>query len=524
MLIQMTKEEKFIKVWSNPYLFSKNILKITDKTGKVVPFKWNKMQKDFIDNMDSYNIILKARQGGMSVCICALAIYYAITEANCVCLMLSHNDESTRAIFNKLKAIYNSIPSALRPKLIRNNRAELQLANGSIISCSTMGRTDKGRGNTAKLIHLSEFAFVNSDVATKQLLSLEQALRPDGQLIIETTANGLNFFHNHYQKAKKGENAYKCFFYNYIDTSSMFQDEYKKYKKIFKNINGLNFSLVDLTEEEQQLLKDYKGMTLDILCWRRLKIQNSSVDQFNQEFPLTDDMAFITSGDSVFDNNRVTQVLKALSLKKTKYIAKKELSDVPIDLLKFYGKSFFMYEIPRVGEKYYIGVDCSEGIGKDNSTCVVLNSEGEEVAMFKNNKIKPYEFAAFVNELGRYYNKAYLIVEKASGGHSVIERLRYEYKYMNMAKYKSYDEFNKAKWQIGFDTNSKTKGIIINDLREMFDKGNILINSADTVEEMKVFIIKDNGSMSAMSGYHDDLVIATALALSGLKSGKWYKW
>ena len=120
MLIQMTKEEKFIKVWSNPYLFSKNILKITDKTGKVVPFKWNKMQKDFIDNMDSYNIILKARQGGMSVCICALAIYYAITEANCVCLMLSHNDESTRAIFNKLKAIYNSIPSALRPKLIRN--------------------------------------------------------------------------------------------------------------------------------------------------------------------------------------------------------------------------------------------------------------------------------------------------------------------------------------------------------------------------------------------------------------------
>ena len=144
--------------------------------------------------------------------------------------------------------------------------------------------------------------------------------------------------------------------------------------------------------------------------------------------------------------------------------------------------------------------------------------------MFKNNKIKPYEFAAFVNELGRYYNKAYLIVEKASGGHSVIERLRYEYKYMNMAKYKSYDEFNKAKWQIGFDTNSKTKGIIINDLREMFDKGNILINSADTVEEMKVFIIKDNGSMSAMSGYHDDLVIATALALSGLKSGKWYKW
>lgn len=518
------REERFLKVWNNPYLFSKNFLKITDKKGKVVPFIWNKMQKDFIENMDSYNIILKARQGGMSVCICALAIYYAITEPNCVCMMLSHNDESTRAIFNKLKAIYNSIPSAIRPKLLRNNRAELQLANGSIISCSTLGRTDKGRGNTAKLIHLSEFAFVDSEIATKQLLALEQTLRADGHLIIETTANGLNFFHSLYQKSKKNENAYKSFFYNYIDTSCMFEDEYKKYKRIWKNINGKDFSMDNLTEEEVKLMNDYEGVTLDMLCWRRLKIQNSTVDQFNQEFPLTDEMAFITSGDNVFDNTRISNVLKALQLKKDKYLNKKELSDLPIELSKFYGKSFFMYEKPIVGMKYYIGVDSSEGIGKDYSTCIVMDKDGKEVAMFKNNKIKPYEFASFVNELGRYYNKAYLVVEKASGGHSVIERLRYEYKYMNMAKYKSYDQFNRVQWQIGFDTNSKTKGLIINDLREMFEKGQILINSADTVEEMKVFEIKENGSMGAMSGYHDDLVMATALALVGVKSGKYYKW
>lgn len=517
------KEEKFLKVWNNPYLFVKNFLKITNKKGEVVPFIWNKPQKDFIDNLDSYNIILKSRQMGLSVCVCSLAIYYAITEPNCVCLMLSHNDESTRAIFNKLKAIYNSLPNPLKPKLLRNNRSELQLANGSIISCSTMGRTDKGRGNTAKLIHISEFAFVNSEVATKQLLSLEQALRADGHLIIESTANGLNFFHNHYQKSKKKENAYKSFFYNYIDGSCMFLDEYKKYKKIFKNINGHSFSEDDLTEEERQLMNDYEGMTLDILCWRRLKIQNSSVDQFNQEYPLTDDMAFITSGDNVFDNERITQVLRALQLKKNKYLNKGHL-DLPSALSRYYGKSFFMYEKPIVGMKYYIGVDSSEGIGKDYSTCVVMDKDGKEVAMFKNNKIKPYEFAEFINELGRYYNKAYLVVEKASGGHSVIERLRYEYKYMNMAKYKSYDQFNRVQWQIGFDTNAKTKGLIINDLREMFEKGQILINSVDTVEEMKVFEIKENGSMGAMSGYHDDLVMATALALVGVKSGKYYLW
>lgn len=518
-----TKDEMFLKVWNNPVLFIQNFLKITDKNGKLVPFILNPMQKDFIKNLDSYNIILKARQGGMSVAICGLAIYYAVTIPNSTCMMLSHNDESTRAIFNKLKAIYNSLPSSIKPKLLRNNRAELQLQNGSIISCSTMGHTDKSRGNTLKLCHISEFAFVNSDVATKQLLAIEQAIQANGHLIIESTANGLNHYNILYNKSKNNENSYKGFFYNYIDTSCMFLDEYEKFKKIFNNINSHEFSEKDLTEEEKELLK-VEGMTLDIICWRRLKIQNSSIDQFNQEFPLTDSMAFITSGNSVFDNERITKVLSVLQLEKEKFIKKSEIEDLSSILKQYDGRSFFMYQKPKVGEKYYIGVDSSEGIGRDSSTCIVLNKDGEEVAMFKDNKIKPYAFAEFINELGHYYNKAYLVIEKASGGHSIIERLRYTHRYMNMSKYKSYDEFMKVRWTIGFDTNSKTKGIIINDLVEMFEKGQILLHSQGILEEMKVFEVKDNGSMGAMSRFHDDLVMALALALSGLKSGKYYKW
>ncbi|MDU1069907.1 MAG: hypothetical protein E7A33_11060 [Clostridium sp.] len=353
-------------------------------------------------------------------------------------------------------------------------------------------------------------------------MAIEQAIQANGHLIIESTANGLNHYNILYNKAKKNENAYKGFFYNYIDTSCMFIDEYEKYNNIFKNINGHEFSEKDLTEEEKELL-NIDGMTLDILCWRRLKIQNSSIDQFNQEFPLTDTMAFVTSGHSVFDNEKITNTLRVLQLNKEKFLNKNDL-DLPIELSKYYGKSFFMYKKPVKGERYYIGVDSSEGVGQDNSTCIVLNKDGEEMAMFKDNKIKPYAFAEFINELGHYYNKAYLVVEKASGGHSVIERLRYTHKYMNMSKYKTYDEYMRTKWTIGFDTNAKTKGLIINDLVEMFEKSQLLLHSEEILEEMKVFEVKDNGSMGAMNGYHDDLVMATALALSGLKSGKYYKW
>ena len=50
------------------------------------------------------------------------------------------------------------------------------------------------------------------------------------------------------------------------------------------------------------------------------------------------------------------------------------------------------------------------------------------------------------------------------------------------------------------------------------------LNSEEILEEMKVYEVKPSGSMGAMNGYHDDLVMALALALQGVKSGKYYKW
>ena len=195
----------------------------------------------------------------------------------------------------------------------------------------------------------------------------------------------------------------------------MFLDQYEEYWEIWKaQHNNKAFSKEDLNEEEIEIMKNYEGVTLKMLCWRRLKINNSSIDQFNQEYPISDNVAFISTGASVFDNRRVSTVLQSILLEIKKFINRKELKDLPKELYNFYGKSFFMYKEPIAGQRYFIGVDCSEGLGKDYSTSIVLDKDGEEVAMFKNNKIKPYQFAEIVNILGRYYNGAFLTVEKAS--------------------------------------------------------------------------------------------------------------
>ena len=45
------------------------------------------------------------------------------------------------------------------------------------------------------------------------------------------------------------------------------------------------------------------------------------------------------------------------------------------------------------------------------------------------------------------------------------------FKYLNMMKYKTYDEYNKIQWKWGFDTTAKTKGIAVQDAVSGSTKG-----------------------------------------------------
>lgn len=276
-------------------------------------------------------------------------------------------------------------------------------------------------------------------------------------------------------------------------------------------------------EEEVALAK--LGMTPEQAVWRRDKISISGLDAFHVEYPSTPEESFLATGSSVFDNTKVIKLQQALSQSKVMPIVLDKIVGLP-QILRPYvqNKSLSVYQIPKVGMRYYIGVDVSEGLGgkHDYSTMFIMDRDGKQVAEFRNNKIKPYLYADVVNAVGRWYNKALLTVEKASGGHSVIERLRYEHHYMNMTKYKTYDEFNRTVWNVGFSTNNKTKSIAVNDAREWFDKGMVGIVSNYLLEEMKTFVAEENGSFNAVIGSHDDLVSALWLCIQGFKNGFWY--
>ena len=97
----------------------------------------------------------------------------------------------------------------------------------------------------------------------------------------------------------------------------------------------------------------------------------------------------------------------------------------------------------------------------------IFDSDGQQVASFYANDIPVYKFAEIVNEIGRFFNYAFICVERNSYGLPLLERLRKDYGYMNLLKQKVFDQRGKRKMQLGFQTTNVTKPIIINDMKEM---------------------------------------------------------
>lgn len=83
--------------------FIQTFICIADKTGKVVPYILTPEQRQFVENMDKENIILKSRQLGLSSVTVAFSIRACIVQDNTTCFLVSHNQSSTNTIFDKLK-------------------------------------------------------------------------------------------------------------------------------------------------------------------------------------------------------------------------------------------------------------------------------------------------------------------------------------------------------------------------------------------------------------------------------------
>lgn len=520
---ELSTEEKLKQINNDFKLWCKNFVSIISNDGLEIPFVLNKQQEYFYDNLTSHVACLKSRQLGLTTVSLALCLYEALRRPNTNYLIVSYKGDSSSSLFEKIKGMNNSLPRDKFPfpEVRRDNREELMFSNGSRIQCVVAGTKELGRGNTYFYVLLSEFAFY--DDQEKVLLAVEQSLAktPESKLVIETTANGFNYFQELWSKAKKSQSRYKPFFFGWTSSAykELFKHSYQEAVEWYKSTDkGRMLKSEYLDPEERKLWE--AGATLTQICWRRYMLLDLTKEQFDQEYPATDVHAFISTGNSVFDQNKILTALDNVmpELRYAEY--QHELPEG----LKSYHKHLHIFHLPKAGVRYYAGVDTASGSGgsTDNSAISVFSKDGVQVATFYSNQVPVYRFAEVVDALGRWYNQMLICAERNSFGLPLLERLRQEYKYANLVKSRIFDR-GRRRAQLGFTTSAQTKSILVTDGKEMFEKGLVLLNCTATLEEMRVFT--DYGgkfSNKKTEGLRDDLCDAYCLAMQAMLSRVWY--
>jgi len=162
--------------------------------------------------------------------------------------------------------------------------------------------------------------------------------------------------------------------------------------------------------------------------------------------------------------------------------------------------------------------DVARGDGEDYSTFHIIELETLSAIGEYQGKPNPDMFAAMLNQVGREFGSCMLVVENNNIGYTVLDKL-IEYQYPNLYySIKSTHEYiDQHQAEVinssvaGFSTSMKTRPLIIAKMEEFIRNKLINIYSTRTINEMRTFIWK-NGKPQAMRSYHDDLIMALAIA------------
>ena len=500
------------RLYSDFPFYAKSALSIRTKEGAIAPLALNSaqkildaaVQKQLKSEGKIRIIILKARQQGLSTYVGGY-LYHSVSQKPAKkAMVITHHSDSTRALFDMTKRFHQLVPEILKPKTKYSSRRELSFdALDSSYVVATAGGDSIGRGETLTHLLCSEVGFWPKSTAADIWNGLLQAVpnAPETAVFIESTANGVSgIFHDLWKGAVEGSNGFVPVFIPWFTDETYIEDVPKTFKR---------------TPEEKEIAKKYK-LNNGQLMFRRRKIAQNGIDLFRQEYPAYPSEAFLTSGRPVFNPEQLQKCLEdAVDVKERMGLEADEFVNNNRGELTTY----LPHDPGETG--YVLGADSSMGIRNgDYSVAQILDSKKRQVATWRGH-VHPDYFADVLAALGKYYNNAYVIVENNSHGILTCTRLGKDMAYQPFYTEVQVDKItDRETIKLGFTTTSKTKPLIIDQLRASVRDGDMVLNDKTTIREMMTYIVTESGAMEAEPGCHDDCVMALALA-NHIHEGAW---
>jgi hypothetical protein len=335
----------------------------------------------------------------------------------------------------------------------------------------TAGDRNAGRGLSVQNMHCSELARWPGDPA-ETLAGLRAALAPEGELILESTPDGVGgCFHELWLKAPE-TGMVRHFFPWWMES---------RYRAAAADP-------VTLTQEECALALKH-GLDLQQIGFRR-KLRADFRGLARQEFAEDDESCFLASGESVFEIAALDERLKTVS--------------EPVEC-RFNG-DLQIWLSPVVDKKYLLAVDPAGGGSEgDYSAIQVLDVEtGLQCAEFAGH-VGGLELARIVTDLAREYNRAWVVVERNNHGSGVLAYLESPC---------GCERVYRQGGQPGWLTTSLSRPAALGRLGAALVDEPMRFKSRRLLAECRAFVRLPNGTAAARAGAHDDRVMAMAIGLA----------
>lgn len=491
----MTNEQLQKLAQNDPIKIIEALFYIENKNGQVVPFKLNDAQLQYYKQRTKRDDILKARQQGFSSLILALFTVDFLFTPNIWCACVSHESAATERLFRKVHNYIKRLPFTIPLDTSRSDMIVNKL-NGSMFYIGTAGSKAFGQGDTIHRLHLSEFSrYPNAERLIKNIVP---AVPADGIIVKETTANGMgNYHHREWNREKTNESVFRPFFSPWFAT--------KEYQTPMQ-------SPIAFTQEEKTIQRQY-GLHEPQMFWRRMKISElGSEDSFKEQYPANDLEAFISSGASAFSKESLAYYYSN-TCRKPVFQGVFTESATP-STQEDSGGYFKMWEKPLPNSVYFISAD----VGKSGDYCSATVwhwSRLEQVATIHGH-FEPDYFGQILYKAGALYNFAFIIPENNGIGAGTVAALKMmDYRNLFVSKVLSPD--NREVAEYGFNTNTRTRPLIISSAQKAIRDRSPIIRDEDYIIEMQSFQRNKDGKFEGATTENgeqkDDRVMCFAIGM-----------
>jgi hypothetical protein len=457
-------KQQYIKCATDPAYFMKKYCMIQHPIQGKIPFELYDFQEksvnEFKDNR--FNIILKARQLGISTLTAGYALWLMTFHQDKNVLVIATKQEVAKNLVTKVRVMHANLPSWLKQRCVEDNKLNLRYMNGSQIKAVSSG-PEAARSEALSLLILDEAAFI--DKIDEIWTASQSTLTTGGSCIALSTPNGVgNWFHKTWIEAE--------------EATGMF------------NPIKLHWTVHPDRNED----------------WRKEQDTLLGPSSAAQEC----DCDFLTSGTGVID---------AIILEKMR----KDLCTEPVEK-RGIDANMWVWEQPNYNKDYIVCADVGRGDSADYSAFHVIELETlTQVAEYKG-RINTKDFGNMLVSVATEYNDALLIVENNNIGWATIQQIidrdypnlfytSKDLQYVDVQHQVTNKHYREEKKMVaGFSTTSKTRPLIISKLEEFFREESVVVRSNRLIDELLTFVYINNRA-EAMRGYNDDLVMSFAIGL-----------